>query len=198
MTKLTFYLPLFYITMQKTTLTDKVALEIQKSPLMFLKSISDIWMPKNYVDSWILAWDIVDSRINCKLISYSWQSVPNPLFSENLLFTDHAPLLKFCPAPFPTFIPLLFLFLRFFSCMGDYATFDVLFYLMILWIKPWYFSTRRTLVCVLCNNITSLLRSVTCGLFVCNLIGYHTHSHTNKDTQHTQGPRDWHTQINTY
>ena len=70
MTKLTFYLPLFYITMQKTTLTDKVALEIQKSP-MFLKSISDIWMSKNYVDSWILAWDIVDSRVNCKLISHS-------------------------------------------------------------------------------------------------------------------------------
>ena len=44
-------------------------------------------------------------------------------------------------------------------------------------IKPWYLSTRRTLMCVLCNKASSLLRSDTCD-FLLALWWYHTHTNT--------------------
>ena len=40
----------------------------------------------------------------------------------------------------------------------------------------------------------------TCGFFAGTLIWYHTHTntHTHEDTQHTQGPVNWHAHINIY
>ena len=91
-----------------------------------------------------------------------------PLFYEDSLppilstlffqILSKSPYLSCCLQP-PT--PQLFLLSCFFGWMGDRATFDVLFYLMILWYthaRSWYFSTRRALMCVLCNNVSSLLR----------------------------------------
>ena len=80
-------------------------------------------------------------------------------------------------------------------------TSDVLFYLMI-WIytcQTLYLSTRKTLMCVLCNKVSSLLRSDTLWFFTGTLIWYHTytqtnththtHTHTHKDTKHTRASR---------
>ena len=80
-------------------------------------------------------------------------------------------------------------------------TSDVLFYLMI-WIytcQTLYLSTRKTLMCVLCNKVSSLLRSDTSWFFTGTLIWYHTytqtnththtHTHTHKDTKHTRASR---------
>ena len=77
---------------------------------------------------------------------HSWQGGPNPhLPSPNFMkdpYIDFAytPFYKFCPtlSPFPCHLqlpPPLFLMLScFFGWMGDCTTFDVLFYLMLLWI----------------------------------------------------------------
>ena len=89
-------------------------------------------------------------------------------------------------------------------------TSDVLFYLMI-WIytcQTLYLSTRKTLMCVLCNKVSSLLRSDTSWFFTGTLIWYHTYTQTNTHThtrtlthtktQSTLGPVDWLNHINTY
>ena len=106
---------------------------------------------------------------------------PSPLYCLSL-----SPFSNFVQPPFlllpslPCHLqpphPLFFLLSCFFGRMGDHATFDVLFYLMIKWIytsctisihisihhvKRCYLSTRMTLMCVLCNNVSSLLRSDT-------------------------------------
>ena len=58
------------------------------------------------------------------------------------------------PCPHKPPIPLLFLLSCFFEQMGDHTTFDVLLCLMILRIH-----ICQTLMCVLCNKASSLLRS---------------------------------------
>ena len=56
-------------------------------------------------------------------------------------------------------------------------------------------STRRTLMCVFCNNVSSLLSSDTyCGFYWYSDLISHTHKHT----QHTQGSVDCRTHINIY
>ena len=51
--------------------------------------------------------------------------------------------------------------------------------------EPWYHSTRRTLMCVLCKKASSLLRLGTyCGFLLVLWLDI-THKHSN--TQHTQG-----------
>ena len=97
-----------------------------------------------------------------------------------LLFYEDPPILptqphfsNFVTHPSPHPLPchlqppptLLFLLSCFFGWIGDHATFDVLFYLKYgsIHVKPWYLSTRRTLMCVLCNKASSLLGSGTCG-----------------------------------
>ena len=57
--------------------------------------------------------------------------------------------------------------------MGDLATIDVLFHLMILWIY----------------KCQALVPEKPCYVF---------DTHTHKDTQHTLGPIDSHTHINVY
>ena len=85
---------------------------------------------------------------------------------------------------------LLFLLSCFFGWMGDHATFDVLFYLMIAWIytcRAWYLSTRKTLICALCKR-----RQVYWDCVFLLLLWFGI---THKQKQHTQGPVDWHTHI---
>ena len=57
----------------------------------------------------------------------------------------------------------------------------------------WYLGTRTTLVCVFCNKVSYLLRSDTCGFL---LVLWFDITHT--ETQYTQGPADWHNNINAY
>ena len=42
--------------------------------------------------------------------------------------------------------------------------------------KPWYLSTRRTLMCVSCNKASSLLKSDTLWFFTGTLIWYQSHT----------------------
>ena len=132
-----------------------------------------------------------------KVSSHSWQRGANPTilwrtsspsFSN---FVHPPPTSPLPPTPTPTVLSVvLFLWLN-----GYHTTFDVLlFYLMIIWIYTCQASTWRTLMCVLCNKVSSLLRSDTMWFFTCTLIWYHTHMHT----QYTQGPVDRHTHMNIY
>ena len=82
--------------------------------------------------------------------------------------------------------------------MGDHATFDVLFYLLIIWIYacqallPWY--QKDLDVDFMQQGIKFTEVSHIMWFFAGTLILYHTHKHT----QHIQGPVDWHTHINIY
>ena len=131
--------------------------------------------------------------------SHSWERGPNPIF----YVTRTLPILPTPPPPPPRFAvplklslplllspqpptPLLFLLSCFFGWMGDQSVLlnDIADLLMS--------SLRYDLRCVLCNKVSSLLRSDTCGFFAGTLIWHHT------NTQHTQRPVDWHTHINIY
>ena len=81
------------------------------------------------------------------------------------------------PSPPP---PLLLLLSYFFGWMGDHATFYApLNDIMDLYVKPWYLSTKTTLIRVLCNKASSLMRSDTYGfLLVLWFDITHTHAHT--------------------
>ena len=76
---------------------------------------------------------------------------------------------------------LLFLLSCFFGWMGDHATFDVLFYLMIAWIytcRAWYLSTRKTLICALCKRRQVYWDLTHIVVFTGTLIWYHTQTQT--------------------
>ena len=82
-----------------------------------------------------------------------------------------------------------------FDRMGACIAFDVLYYLMILWIhtcQTFVPSIRRTLMCVLCNKASNLLRSDTCDFLLVSWYDI-THTHTRTHT-HTHT----HTQIHTH
>ena len=89
--------------------------------------------------------------------------------------------------------PLFFLLSCFFSWVSHHIWCAILLNDINLHMSS--LSTRRTLMCVLCNKTSSLLRSDTCSLGQMHLI---SHTQTHKHTQHTQGPVDWHTHINVY
>ena len=82
-------------------------------------------------------------------MGHSWQRVPN------IPYIAYTTFLGFCPTPLSSWLqpspPLLFFMSCFIHWIGDCATFDVLFHLMILWIyvETWYLSTTMILVCVL-------------------------------------------------
>ena len=87
---------------------------------------------------------------------------------------------------------LLFLLPDFSEWIGDHISFNMCF----AHLESCYFSTRRTLLCVLCNKVSSLLRSDTyCSLL---LVLWFDMTQTHEDTYHSQGPIDWHTYINIY
>ena len=113
-----------------------------------------------------------------KVSLHSWQRGANPLIYclsplFQLLSTPPPPphLLENKPPP-----PLFFLLSCFFSSMSDHTTFDVLFNDNIN-LHMSSFSTRRTLMCVLCNKASSLLRSNIYNLGQIYLIS-HTQTHT--------------------
>ena len=90
--------------------------------------------------------------------------------------------------------PLLILLPCFFDWIGDRATFDVPFSLMISWmytcqaLRPWcmFYAARR-----------QVYWGLTCGFLLVHWFDItHSQTHTCKDTQHTQGPVYWHTHIN--
>ena len=96
-------------------------------------------------------------------------------------------MFRFCPTP----PPLLLLLLCFYGWMGDRATFDVLFCL-ILWIyKCRALVPEGTCCSFFCNKVSSLVRLDTCG-FLLVLWFDVTHTNTKKDTQHAKGQRDRH------
>ena len=56
-------------------------------------------------------------------------------------------------------------------------------------------GTRRTLMCVLCKNVSGLPRSDICSFL---LVLWFDIANKQTHTQHTQRPVDWHTHINEY
>ena len=64
-------------------------------------------------------------------IAHSWDRVPNTLYVMKTPLYSLTHLFKICPTPLPCSLqpspPLLFWMSYFFDCMGDRATFDVLF-----------------------------------------------------------------------
>ena len=121
---------------------------------------------------------------------HSWQRVlipppaiiPPPLFFKFCSTSNHL-----LPPP-----PLFFLLPDFSDWIGDHISFNMCF----AHLESCYFSTRRTLLCVLCNKVSSLLRSDTyCSLL---LVLWFDMTQTHEDTYHSQGPIDWHTYINIY
>ena len=116
----------------------------------------------------------------------------NPYIAYPLFFKSVKP-------PFPCRLqppsPLLFLLPCFFNWMGDWATFDVVFHLMI---PRLYLCRLRTFVSegswcmfllVIWFNITHTNKHT----------HTHTHTHTHKKTYSTLfGPVDWHNYINIY
>ena len=114
-----------------------------------------------------------------KVSLHSWERVANSLILWRppvllmppffFKFFRHSPLTPI-PCHLQSHPPLLFLLSCFFGWMDDHATFDVLFYLIIIWsinVKPCYFSTRRTLMSVLCSKASTLLRpDIFCGFLV--------------------------------
>ena len=66
-------------------------------------------------------------------------------------------------------------------------------------IEPSYLSTRRTLLCVLCNKAWCLLRPDIPWFFANTLIWYHAHKHIHAKTHNTLCGQYWHINIsNTY
>ena len=122
---------------------------------------------------------------------------------------------KFVKPPFPCCLqppsPLLFLLPCFFDWMGDWATFDVVFYLMILWI---YLCRLRTFVSegswymfllAIWFNITHTNTDKHTHTYTHTHTHTHIHTHTHTHTYtHTKtystlcGPVDWHNYINIY
>ena len=127
---------------------------------------------------------------NFKVSLHSWKRGAN------------APILLIPPLPchLQPPPPLLLLLLCFFGWMGDHATFDVLFYLMIIWIYtcqalvPWY--QKDLDVCFMQQGVR--FTEVWHMWFFTDTLMLLSHTQTQKHTQHTQGPVDWHTHINIY
>ena len=117
----------------------------------------------------------------------SYSHPPPPAIFPPLLF------FKFCPTSnhlLPP--PLLFLLPDFFDWIGDHISFNMCF----THLKSCYFGTRRTLLCVLCKQVSSLLRSDTYCSFL--LVLWFDMTQTHEDTYLSQGPIDWYTHINIY
>ena len=112
------------------------------------------------------------------------------------------PFFKFCP-PLPTFPVTSKPHPQCSFCclvsLFEWLMAPHLICLILLNIMDLHMSSLTTLMCALCNKVSSLLRSDTeCFLLVLWFDITHTNTHKVKDTQHTQGPVDWHTHINIY
>ena len=136
----------------------------------------------------ISAWYLVQTKRNCSsklAMSIVCWGVLSPLFYEKSPILPTPTLSDFvqpclslsCPTSNPNALSVVL----FFGWMGDHTTFDVLFYLMILWVctcqalRRWcvfYYATRCQVYGALTHNVVS------CWCF--DLI-----SHTHKHMQHT-------------
>ena len=89
------------------------------------------------------------------------------------------------PISSPTSTPLFFLLPCFFDWMGDHMpllmSYFTKWYYGSTHAIPWYLSSRRNLLCVLCNKASSLLRSDT-QCFLLTL--WFDIKHTHKNKQH--------------
>ena len=137
---------------------------------------------------------------------HSWQRRSNlPFYEDSPILLTHPPVsfFKCCATPSPPHpyhlqppSQLFFLLFCSFGWMGDHATFDVLFYLMIILIYtcqalvPWYQKNLDVSFMQQGVRFTEIWHIM--WFFTDTLIWYHKH------TQHTQGPVDWHTHINVY
>ena len=65
--------------------------------------------------------------------NHRWQRVPNLPYLMKIPYITYTPLFPISTNPLPNLHPNA-LFVTFFHSMVDRATFDVLLYLMILWI----------------------------------------------------------------
>ena len=117
-----------------------------------------------------------------------------PLHYVPLLFQilSNPPLLHPTSTPTALFVAL-FLWLNWWSRnIWCYFTY---WYYGSTHIEPCYISTRRTLLLVLYNKV-SRCWGLTHNVVFCWYSDLIPHRLKNKDTQHTQGPIDWHTHIN--
>ena len=119
----------------------------------------------------------------------SWQRDASPLFYEDPYYIAYPSFSNFLQPtlshPFPSHLQpspsLFFLLTTFFGLMGDHAAFDVLLYLMIIWIYTWcvFYATGRQVYWGLTHYVVFYWYS--------DLIWYtHTHTHTHTHTQHAQ------------
>ena len=99
---------------------------------------------------------------------------PPPFFQ---ILSNTFPLSLLPPTPTPT---------AFFGWIGDHATFDVLVYLMTLWIEPWY--QKELDVCFMQQGIKFTEVWHIMWFFAGTLIWYHTHKHmhTHRQTIHSR------------
>ena len=126
------------------------------------------------------AWKINESFIlnylNLTLPLKWWKATVDKSFLTPLFYEAPPPspfitypFLQLCPTP-PSLSPLtnpnptalsvvLFLWMNGWSCYIGWPI--LLIHIMDLHVKPWYLSSRTTLMCVLCNKESGLLRSKT-------------------------------------
>ena len=110
-----------------------------------------------------------------------------PYFMKTSLYCLPLPLFQILSIPPTPLLPVLFLWLNGWSHQ---------IWCAILFnhnngsthVKSWwYLSTRRTLMCVLCNKVSSLMRPGPCGFFTGTLIWHHTQANTQTHTAHSGG-----------
>ena len=144
-------------------------------------------------------------------MTYSSQRVPNITYVMNTTPSLTPPyiacpnFLYFCPTPLSRRTkpspPLLFLMSFFFDWMDHCATFNVLFYLMILWIYTCQALVPKykddIAMCFMQQRIRFTEVWNIMWLFLVLWFDFIT-TYTYKDIQHTQGPIDWHAHINIY
>ena len=115
--------------------------QVKKNPGLFqgLQEFQDMWPPCSQVFSRIFPRLF---RISYFQNSSLWFIVGRGFLTPSMLWRPpnipYPNFFKFCPTPLSHCVqlspPLLFFMFCFFDWMGDCATFDMLFHLMILWI----------------------------------------------------------------
>lgn len=128
------------------------------------------------VDSWYASWK-----------SHSWQRVPNPPNLWRPLYVAYLPFSSFVQT-LPPPPPLTSLQPQYSFCCLDSLT-EYLYY-GSTHVKTWSLSTRRNLLYVLCNKVSSLLRSDTWYGF--QLVLWFDVIQTHKDTAHPGANRSTH------
>ena len=116
---------------------------------------------------------------------HSWQRILNPpiLRRPPILPT---PLFQILPNPPPHYSPCCFVSLNEWLILPDFMCYSTWWYYGSTHVKPWHHSTRRTLLCVSCSKVSSILKSDTCGF---SLIFWFDIMHTQRHAVHTEANR---------